>query len=198
MEPWHSPQRWSDDDDPWAGWDPTPSPSPLRSMGRFVRELMVTAVQAGILAFLIIYFVAQATVVHGQSMEPTLHTDQRLIIEKVSYHFYIPQRSDVVVIDVTDSDLPLIKRVIGLPGEIIEVRSNQVYINGQLLDEPYLHSFAQPDFAPVRIPDGQVFVMGDNRFDSRDSRAFGPIPVDQILGRAWVSYWPVEDIGFVH
>lgn len=168
-----------------------PSPRPLR-------EFFVTIVQASVIALFIIYFVAQASVIHGLSMEPNLHTDERVIVEKISYHFVKPKRGDVVVVDVPDSEIPLIKRVIALPGEVIEIRRNQVFINGQALDEPYLGNVRQVDYGPIQVPDDSVFVMGDNRSVSRDSRAFGPVTLDQIWGRAWISYWPAADAGLIH
>lgn len=160
-----------------------------------LRDLLETILPALLLALLLSHFVAQGTVVHGQSMEPNLHTDQRVIIEKLSYHFYLPQRGDVVVLDVADSEIPLIKRVVGLPGETVEVRDNCVYVDGQVLQEPYLTATTQRDYGPVAIPAGHVFVMGDNRGNSRDSRSFGPVSLEQIVGRAWVLYWPLGDVG---
>jgi signal peptidase I len=91
----------------------------------------------------------------------------------------------------------LITRVIGLPGEMIEIRNNRVYINGQRLDEPYLADVIQRAYGPVQIPPAHVFVMGDNRSASNDSRYFGPVSLERIIGRAWVSYWPLEDFGLV-
>jgi signal peptidase I len=174
-----------------------PRPSPLRRLWRFIRGFLEISVQTALLTFLMIYFVAQATVVHGQSMEPNLHTDQRIIIEKLSYRFDMPDRGDVVVIDIEDFDLPLIKRVVGLPGETIEIKDNHVFINGKLLQEEYLPIMRQQNYGPFLIPEDHIFVMGDNRNVSNDSRFFGPIHEDQILGRAWVSYWPPEDFGLV-
>jgi len=169
-----------------------------RGLRRAVRDLFVTIVQAAILAFFVIVFVAQATVVYGHSMEPNLHTDQRLIIDKFSYRFKPPERGHVVVMAVDGAAHPLIKRVIALPGETVAVQNGRVYINGALLDEPYLPALRQPTYGPQQVPPGHVFVMGDNRLDSRDSRAFGPVPVGEIIGRARFSYWPLEDIGLVH
>lgn len=185
-------------DEYWEDVDvPETRPPLVQRIGRWARELVLTIVQAVVLAVLVIYFVAQATVVHGQSMEPNLHPEQRLIIEKLSYRFYVPERGDVVVLKTADSDLPLIKRVVGLPGETIEVRGNQVFINGSVLTEPYLPTSAQPDYPLTPVPEGNVFVMGDNRGDSRDSRVFGPVPINQIMGHAWITYWPLEEIGLV-
>lgn len=163
----------------------------------WIHELGTTLLPALILALLLTHFVAQGTVVYGQSMEPNLHTDQRLIIDKVSTHFRLPERGEIVVIDVDHSEIPLIKRIIGLPGETIQIMNGQVLIDGVVLEEPYLPQVPLQNFAPVRIPPGHVFVMGDNRGLSNDSRAFGPVSLDRIIGRAWFSYWPPEDFGEV-
>lgn len=168
-----------------------------RQVRYFIRETLATILKATILAFLIIYFVAQTNIVYGASMEPTLHENQRLIVEKVSYRLNAPQRGDVVVVDVIDSDVPLIKRVVGLPGETVEIRDNAVLVNGRTLAEPYLPPLWQVNYPPTQVPENFVFVMGDNRPVSRDSRSFGPVAIDQIRGHAWVTYWPLEDVGMV-
>ena len=164
---------------------------------KILRELFWTIVQSLAIAALIIYYIAQATVVYGHSMEPNLHTAQRLIIEKVSYHFSPIQRQDIVVLEVNGTELPLIKRVIGLENERIEIRGGNLLINGVVFDEPYIQTDTHFSFGPVTVPPGHVFVMGDNRLDSRDSRAFGPIEEDAILGRAALSFWPLEELGLV-
>jgi signal peptidase I len=92
----------------------------------------------------------------------------------------------------------LIKRVIALPGEMIEIRDGKVYIDGEVLDEPYVSQRTSGKSAPVTVPEGHVFVMGDNRGASNDSRSFGPVARERIVGRAWVSYWPLEYLGLVH
>jgi signal peptidase I len=127
-------------------------------------------------------------------MEPNLHSDQRLIVEKVSYRLHSPRRGDIVVIRLVEYEIPLIKRVVGLPGETVEIRDNQVYINGELLDESYLPGIVQWNYGPAQVPAFHVFVMGDNRNVSNDSRSFGAVHVNQIVGRAWLSYWPLEEL----
>ena len=131
------------------------------------------------------------------SMEPNLHTDQRLVVEKLSYRFHGPQRFDVVVLKLPcQGDELLIKRVIGLPGETVEVRGGKVYINGEPLEEPFLQQEMRPGHdIRVVVPPLHVFVMGDNRNHSNDSRNFGTVPIDNLIGRAWLSYWPPEEIG---
>ncbi len=169
------------------------------TLTRGFREMVETILPAVLIALLIHLFLAQATRVEGYSMEPTLFGHQRLVIEKVSYHLHPPQRGDIIVIHVPNYGREmLIKRVIGLPGETIEVANGQVLINGQALAEPYLRSVTRGDYPPLTVPKDAVFVMGDNRNNSNDSRAFGPISFDNIVGKAWVRYWPVGNMGLVN
>ena len=166
---------------------------------RFIREILETVVPAIMIALLINLFMAQATRVYGQSMEPSLHTDQRLIVEKLSYHLHPPRRGDVVVLKLHhDNSELLIKRVIGLPGEEIEIKEGRVSINGKPLEEPYLNQFTAGQMAPQMVPPLHVFVLGDNRGFSNDSRSFGMVDFSDIVGRAWFSYWPLEMFGSVY
>jgi len=182
---------------------PQAHPEPKLTWGMGIalvlRELLETAIPAVLIALFIHAFLAQATRVYGQSMEPNLHTNQRLIVEKVSYRLHGPRRGDVVVLrrpDQDEGDL-LIKRVVGLPGEEVSIREGRVYIDGRVLEEPYLSEFTSGHYGPERVPPLRVFVLGDNRDASNDSRVFGPVHRDEILGRAWISYWPPDEIGLV-
>jgi signal peptidase I len=167
-------------------------------MWQWLVELGETVLPAIVIAVLINLFLAQATRVYGSSMEPNLHTDQRLVVEKVSYRLHGPRRGDVVVLRLPERGPELlIKRIIGLPGETIEVRNGTVYINDQPLEEPYTVRSANGSYGPTIVPEGNVFVMGDNRGASNDSRVFGPVPLERVVGRAWVSYWPLELLGVV-
>ena len=173
-------------------------PSTWGLIGVWLVELGETILPAVVIAILINLFLAQATRVYGSSMEPNLHTDQRLVVEKVSYRFHDPQRGDVVVIRMPERGPELlIKRIIALPGETIEIRNGQVLINGNAIDEPYLTQPTRGSYGPTTIGEGYVFVMGDNRGASNDSRVFGPVELEQVVGRAWVSYWPLEQMGWV-
>jgi len=168
-----------------------------RLWGAF-REVMETVIPAILIALVIQLFLAQATRVYGQSMEPNLHTDQRLVVEKISYRLHSPRRGDVVVLHLPGHSRELlIKRVIGLPGETVEIRDGVVYINGKPLDEPYVTYRSTENYEPRVIPPLSVFVLGDNRAASNDSRVFGPVRIEDIVGRAWLSYWPPSMIGFV-
>jgi signal peptidase I len=167
-------------------------------IGVWLVELGETILPAVVIAILINLFLAQATRVYGSSMEPNLHTDQRLVVEKVSYRLHDPQRGDVVVIRMPERGPELlIKRIVALPGETIEIKSGQVFINGTAINEPYLTQPTRGSYGPTTIREGYVFVMGDNRGASNDSRVFGPIELERIVGRAWVSYWPPEYLGWV-
>jgi signal peptidase I len=171
----------------------------LKLLGSWLLELGETVLPAIVIAVLINLFLAQATRVYGSSMEPNLYTDQRLVVEKVSYRLHGPHRGDVVVLRMPERGPELlIKRIIALPGEQIDIRNGQVYINGVVLDEPYLSQTTTGRSGPVTVPEGHVFVMGDNRGASNDSRAFGPVELERVVGRAWVSYWPIEQFGLVH
>ncbi len=169
-----------------------------RSFDRVVRfvikEILTTVIPALILAFLLTHFVGERVVVYSQSMEPNLHEEQQIIVEKVSCYFQVPERGDIVIVNVIGEDIPLIKRVIGLPEEVLEIRNNQVFINDQSLVEPYLADSTQRDFGPIHIPANHVFVMGDNRNYSRDSRVVGPVPIERITAKAWISIWPMNEI----
>lgn len=172
-----------------------------RHILRVLREILETMIPAVIIALLINLLLAQATRVYGQSMEPNLHTDQRLVVEKISYNRWwavrSPQCGDVVVFRVDPNSDLLIKRVIGLPGDRVEIRAGQVIINGELLDESYITRPTYGDYGPLDVPPLHVFVLGDNRGFSNDSRAFGPLPLDTVIGRAWFSYWPPDQWGLV-
>ena len=183
---------------------PTPRSTPTRTrgdgsaVGQAMREVVETILPAVLIALMIHLFLAQATRVEGYSMEPTLHGHERLVIEKLSFHFHTPERGDIVVLRVPDYGKEmLIKRVIGLPGDTISVENGQVIINGELLNENYINGPPRGAYGPTIVPDDSVFVMGDNRNNSKDSRSFGTIPYDDIVGRAWIRYWPLQEIGIV-
>lgn len=146
----------------------------------------------------------QAFRIPSESMDPTLIKGDRVLVNKLSYRLHDVNRGDVVVFD-RPENLPggpddpqdLIKRVIGLPGDTLYARDGVVYVNDRPLDEPYLPegtSTVNMD-QPVTVPEGQVWVMGDNRGNSQDSRVFGPIPEDSIVGRAFMLMWPLNRIG---
>ena len=137
--------------------------------------------------------------VDGPSMEPTFFTGQRVIVSRVNFLLAEPERGEIVVFESPDRpgvEPPLIKRLIGMPGETVEILDRQVYINGQLLNEPYINEPCTAGSCPDDqwvLGANQYFVMGDNRNRSRDSRRFGPITREHLIGEALVRYWPPED-----
>jgi signal peptidase I len=135
--------------------------------------------------------------VDGASMEPTLVSGEYVIVSKLSYRFGTPQRGDIIVFHFPrDPKEEYIKRVIGLPGDEVQVRHGSVYVNGQLLDETYLKVSTNYN-GTWNVPDNQLFVLGDNRNNSSDSHDWGTVPMDYVVGKAILVYWPPPDWGLV-
>lgn len=154
------------------------------------REIIET-VALTLLIFLVIRFVVQSYHVEGPSMQPGLHTDEYVLVNKVSYLFQTPERGDVIVFHYPlDTTQDYIKRVIGLPGDTVKTDNTHVWVNGVLLNEPYISSTFNPSPKSWKVPNGQYFVMGDNRPVSDDSRYWGYVPKDLIVGKALIVYWP--------
>jgi signal peptidase I len=162
---------------------------PRRS--NLLREIIETVLLTAII-FLIVNTATGRFRIEGQSMEPNLHDGEYVLIDKVSYALHPPERGDVIVF-VRPGEKDYIKRVIGLPGDTVEVRGGQVIVNGIVLDEPYLNQPMNTNVTARQVEPGHYFVMGDNRNNSSDSRSFGPIPANSIVGRAWLVYWPPAD-----
>jgi signal peptidase I len=164
-------------------------------------EVVRTISLSAVLAFGIRTFVAEARYIPSESMLPTLQINDRLIIDKVGYLFKSPQRGDIVVFAPTPElekqkyTDAFIKRVIGLPGETVEVRNEQVLINNQPLKEDYLNKKPQYQFGPVKVAEGEYLVLGDNRNNSYDSHYWGSVPREKIIGRAVVRFWPINRVG---
>lgn len=171
-----------------------------------IREVGETIILTLIIFFVIQMFIRNFRVV-GTSMANNLHDGQYLIIDKISYSSFLrddiglvgPTRGDVVVFKPPrNPDDDYVKRIVGLPGEKIQVIKGQLYVNDQLLDEPFepvTGTYSMP--APVIVPEDQVFVLGDNRNNSNDSHNWGPLPLENIVGRAWLSYWPPDQWGAI-
>jgi signal peptidase I len=158
-----------------------------------LRDLIETMVLVAI-AFLMVNALIGRFRIEQFSMQPNLHDGEYVIVDKVSYAFRQPERGEIIVLKNTHPGAPdLIKRIIGLPGETIEVRGNSTYINGQPLTEPYINPPMGPEQTPLTLQADQYFVMGDNRSNSDDSRHFGARPAGDIVGRAWIIYWPPPD-----
>jgi signal peptidase I len=166
-------------------------------MKTFIREFIITAVLA-IVIFLGARLTIQTFVVLMTSMEPNFHEGQRLVVNKAVYFFGDPQRGDVVVFDAPNSATEdFIKRIIGLPGDNVEIKSGIVYINGVALDEPYIMESPSYTMKEKEIPEDMYFVLGDNRNHSNDSHNNWLVPRDNIIGKAWLSTWPPDYWGTV-
>ena len=188
---------------------PTAAPaSPAQPRPRLQRSGVVREIVETIILIVLVYtFVNLATsrfFIHGPSMQPNFHEDEFLIVSRVHYLVGQPSHGDIVVFDApgddTRPDNPLlIKRLIGLPGDTIRIENSEVFVNGVKLNESYI---AEPEFRCSRYCDltlgpNEYFLMGDNRNDSNDSRAFGPVTRDRIVGEAVVRYWPLSAAGLV-
>ncbi len=155
------------------------------------------------LALMIRTFIAEPRYIPSDSMVPTLHTGDRLVIEKISYRFHPPHLGDIIVFEPPEElqrrgypkKQAFIKRIIGEPGETISVANGKVYLNGKALKENYTAEPANQPFASVQVPPDKFFVMGDNRNDSNDSRYWGFLPRKNIIGRAIIRFWPFDRIG---
>lgn len=175
---------------------------------RWVVELIETLALTLVIFLVIQNLVAQPYSVHQTSMQHTLEPGQYVLIDRLS-HFWSPYaRGEIIVfqppVPIDNENDPLIKRVIGVAGDRIEIRDGQVYVNDRQLDEPYLYkndagvpgpTLALGDTSRWVVPEGEVFAMGDHREVSEDSRAFGPIPITSIVGRAVLRYWPPSAFG---
>ncbi|MCY3898430.1 MAG: signal peptidase I [Caldilineaceae bacterium] len=175
-----------------------------------LKEILQIVLPAIFLAALIHLFLAQATIVRGQSMQPNLRPEERLIMEKLSYYFQAPRHNEIIVLDMPGSPALIIKRVVGLPGETVEIRQGRILVDGREMAytkaiQPGLAALpagevSQPDpgsrefladYGPVTLAEDLFFVLGDNSHNSNDSRTFGPVHRDYVKGRIWVRYWPL-------
>ncbi len=207
--------------------EPAANPTPSRKAGRAIREIVETLVLAALIFFAVRLVVLNFRVdgesmvpnLHNEEMllvnrnayrsvdlsaiEGILPGDDADDGDGAFYPFDPPERGDIIVFDPPTerpSDQPYIKRIIGLPGEEISFRGGKVMVSGTELDEAYIEdptTCRGDEVCDVVVPEGSVFVLGDNRTNSSDSRVFGPVPVDRVIGKAWFSYWPPSDIGFV-
>jgi signal peptidase I len=168
-----------------------------------LREWMKSFLMIGGLTAFVYVFIMAPYVVEGRSMEVTLHDRERIIVNKAIYYLSEPEKGDIVIIHPT-GDENWIKRVVAVAGDTVEAKNDQLYVNGQPVNEPYLTAnklkaaasgvTLTNDFGPVKVPDGCVYVLGDNRNHSADSRVIGPVKLEQVVGRAELVYWPITQI----
>ena len=163
---------------------------------RLLREILEVAVIT-LLLFVVVRAVVQNYRVEGPSMVPTLQNHQYILVDKLTYFFGSPHRGAVIVFEYPkDTSEDFVKRIVGLPGDTVQVASNgQVSVNGVAINEPYVNDLGNPYGATtLTLGPNQYFVLGDNRGDSSDSRAWGPVPRNEIIGRAELVYWPLNNI----
>ncbi|MCY7324092.1 MAG: signal peptidase I [Phormidesmis sp. CAN_BIN36] len=190
--------------------DPTTEPKtpitaePSSKLKALWENLQILVV-ALILALLVRAYVAEPRFIPSDSMVPTLQVGDRLVVEKISYHLHPPELGDIVVFDPPlqlqrqgyKKDQAFIKRIIGQPGQTIEIKNGKVFVNGQALQEPYIAESPNYMMKPAQVPEGMFFVMGDNRNNSNDSHVWGFLPKDNIIGRAWLRFYPFDRLGKV-
>lgn len=174
----------------------------LKRIVNFVMDILETVVFVGSLFIVLYLFVLSPHQVRGSSMDDTFHTGEYILTSKISYKFGSPKRGDVIVFkSPKNPDIDFIKRIVGLPGDTILIKDTQVLVNGNILDEKYIRDktnipggFIQ-DGVAVTVPGGYLFVMGDNRPNSEDSRRFGFIPITDIIGKVFFRYFPITRFG---
>ena len=178
---------------------PEPSPPQEKRSGfmRFLVDVLETLILSVVL-FVSINVISARIRVDGASMEPTLVSGEYVIVNRLSYRLGSPQRGDIIVFHFPrDPKEEYIKRIVGLPGDEIEARNSAVYVNGQLLDERYL-SVKTNYTGTWRVPEGQLFVLGDNRNNSSDSHDWGTVPMEYVVGKAILVYWPPPEWGLIN
>jgi signal peptidase I len=166
-------------------------------MKGFFRELIIT-VGLAVIIFLVLQTTIQSSIVDGSSMEPGLDNGQRLIVAKIAYNFKEPQRGDVIIIHPPVApQKQWVKRIIGIPGDVIEVKQGIVFVNNVPLTEPYIKSPPSYVLAPYTVAEDNYFVMGDNRNNSTDSHYGWTVSKDNIVGEVWLRIWPFSQWGII-
>lgn len=165
-----------------------------RAVLNFLRDLLI-AVTIGVGLFLAVRATLQHVLVEGPSMEPSYYNGQRVWVNTLAYRFGQPQRGDVVVFHFKfrQDDEPFIKRIVGLPGEEVEVRAGVVYVNGAPLQEPWSTKPAQYSKDKLKLGENEYYVLGDNRANSSDSHVWGAQPADLMIGKVWITIWPPQN-----
>lgn len=166
-----------------------------------IKEYIDSFIVAGILAILIITYVARSFYIPSESMLPTLKVNDYILVNRFVYKMALPSRGEIIVFhpphvkDPANTDF--IKRVVALENDVVEVADGVLYLNGIPQDEPFIKEPIDADFPAYRVPKGHVFVMGDNRNNSDDSRYWGPLPLENIVGKAFVIFWPFSRMGLL-
>ena len=166
------------------------------TLAKEVMEWIISIIIAVALVLVIHNYIGQLVRVDGASMQPTLYTDQRVLVTKIPYwNDENIERGDIVITKYPESRENFVKRIIALPGDTLEIDDGVLYINGIEIDEPYIKEEMETNYSEIVIPEGYYFVMGDNRNNSKDSRSIsvGPLPRDMIQGRAYAILWPLID-----
>lgn len=166
--------------------------------GALFREIAETLILTVLIFVLVRGVLVQNFRIEGYSMEPTLHEGQYLIVNKFEYLLHPPRRGDIIVFAFPRGpERDFIKRVIGLPGDTVEVRPGEILVNGEVIAEPYEPESAMYNYPPTTMGPNEYFVLGDNRNNSSDSHTWGPLDRKYIIGKAWLSYWPPQEWGLV-
>ncbi len=166
-----------------------------QKVGRSAWEFLKTLIIAYVLALVIMTSVAQAFQVEQYSMEPTLLPRDRVLVDKLFYKLRPLRRGDVIVLRYPlNPQRNYIKRIVGLPGDKLQITDGKLYVNDRRMSEPYINGMAQGSYGPFTVPEKSVFVMGDNRNNSEDSRAFGALKKEFVIGQALLIYWPLSHV----
>jgi signal peptidase I len=175
--------------------------SPAKKGGGFLEFLVILLVALALVFGFVRPFVLEAFYIPSESMVPTLHVGDRVFVNKFVYRFWEPERGDIIVFrSVEGEGEDLIKRVIGAPGDRVAIRNGVLHVNGEPQQESYVRDgrpLEEGLYSPTKLSEGEVFAMGDNRANSRDSRFFGPVPIENVEGEAFVVFWPPWGIGLL-
>lgn len=170
----------------------------MKGIMKSLMEWVVIIAVAFVLSIIIRNYAIDTRIVPTGSMLPTIQLNDRLIVDRIFYKFDDFKRGDIIVFEApetSDEELDLVKRLIGLPGEKVEIKNGKVFIEDKPLNEPYIMEPPNYEYGPVTVPEDSYFMLGDNRTASKDSHIWGFVPSDKILGRVWIRYWPLNKFG---